>query len=811
VSSNTIEILIKATDKATGVIGKATGDLRNQFDSLGKAALKVGAGAALGGITALGAGLGLALSEAMEAEVNIAKLEAVLKATGGAAGLTKDEVLGMADSLSTVTRFSDDAILAGQTMLLTFTNIGEDTFPRATETMLDMAEMFGGVDAASVMLGKALNDPIQGVTALRRVGVQLTDAQEDMIKAMVESGDVAGAQTVILDELNREFGGIAKAAGQTLSGKLTILKNKFLNVAEAAGMRLLPVLSSLIDRYLTPLVPKIERVVAVFGNFIEMMSMGSRYWAEAGEALGFLMGNTDGANKVAFKMVQTFWDVVDVVKNLAGTIGGFISEHSQAFIAALAAIGAVIAGAAIAAGITAIAAAVMGLLSPLTLVIGAIALLAAAWAEDWGGIRTFVTDSVWPLLKPIFEDLKLWLEDTIPKAIDALETAFTDLKTAFDTGGLGAVGELILESLETGLGELSTWALDNIVTPIVATLVLTDWGEVGNTLQTLLEKFLGIAGSGLTDLGTWILDKIVAPVVLALAAVDWSAVGSTLLTLLEKFLSFAGRGLASMGEFIYQKIIAPTIEYLAGVNWSSVGSTLLTLLEKFLSFAGRGLASIGEFIYQKIIQPTIEYLATVDWGNVGSTLLILLEKLLGVVGSGIEDIGAWAYETVIAPIVAKLTSGDTYTALWESAKQAGSAIFDAIIAALGDLPNELIKIINDAIPNHVDFGSIHVPDLGPLGGGYDVPLYLEIPDSPIPHLGTGAIVTSPTLALLGEIEPEAVIPLSRLNGGGASGGRTLTINTVNVYGVQNATQLLDQLEQEARRRNRRLTTSMAGG
>jgi hypothetical protein len=60
-----------------------------------------------------------------------------------------------------------------------------------------------------------------------------------------------------------------------------------------------------------------------------------------------------------------------------------------------------------------------------------------------------------------------------------------------------------------------------------------------------------------------------------------------------------------------------------------------------------------------------------------------------------------------------------------------------------------------------------VPGLG--GKGFDVPN--------IPLLAQGGIVTSPTLAMIGEgAGPEAVIPLSRMNEFGMGGGGNVTIH-----------------------------------
>lgn len=258
--SETVEIIINAKDQASGVLKGVSGGL----SSLGNVATTLAKGALLGltaGVAALGTGLGIALSEAMEAQQGISQLEAVLKSTGGAAGVTKDMALDLADSLSGVTRFSDDAVLAGENLLLTFTNIGADVFPRATETLLDMATAMG-TDAKSgaIQLGKALNDPVAGITALTRVGVTFTDEQKKMIESMVAAGDVAGAQTIILDELQKEFGGSAEAAGQTFAGQLDILKNSLLNVAEGIGMALLPTLQGLTAFVTESVIPWIQGI-----------------------------------------------------------------------------------------------------------------------------------------------------------------------------------------------------------------------------------------------------------------------------------------------------------------------------------------------------------------------------------------------------------------------------------------------------------------------------------------------------------------------------------------------------------------------
>lgn len=188
-------------------------------------------------------------NEAIESQNAIMELEAVLKATGGAAGLTSDELQNMAGHLQKVTMFSDETIMAGQSMLLTFRNIGEDTFPRATEAMLDMAQMFGSVDSAAVQLGKALNDPIAGISALSRIGIQFTEEQKEMIENFMKTGDIASAQNIILKEVEMQIGGLAMAMGDTFAGQAEIFKNKISEVKEGIGNLILLALKPLLEYF----------------------------------------------------------------------------------------------------------------------------------------------------------------------------------------------------------------------------------------------------------------------------------------------------------------------------------------------------------------------------------------------------------------------------------------------------------------------------------------------------------------------------------------------------------------------------------
>lgn len=213
-------------------ITKKTQKLQDNLSSIAKKAAVafVGLGAAITGSIA---------AFRVQEQVELKTRQTII-ATGEAAGLTAQEIFNMAGALQEVTAFGDEAIIGGQNLLLTFKNIGKDVFPRVTEVMLDMSAAMGtGLKESAIQLGKALNDPKVGLTALQRVGITFTEAQKEQIKTMQELGDVAGAQKIILKELESQFGGIARTTAKG-TGAFIQLKNIVGDLVEDLGRELAP-------------------------------------------------------------------------------------------------------------------------------------------------------------------------------------------------------------------------------------------------------------------------------------------------------------------------------------------------------------------------------------------------------------------------------------------------------------------------------------------------------------------------------------------------------------------------------------------
>jgi hypothetical protein len=167
----------------------------------------------------------------------IGQIEASLKSTGNAANKTSEELQKTASRLQEISTFGDEEILQKVTaQLLTFTNISGDAFDRTQKAALDLATRLGGdLQGAAIQLGKALNDPVANLSALSRSGIQFSEAQKGLIKSLVETNRLSEAQTIILDELEKQYGGSAEAAAKLGLGPLKQLQNQFGDLLEDVG------------------------------------------------------------------------------------------------------------------------------------------------------------------------------------------------------------------------------------------------------------------------------------------------------------------------------------------------------------------------------------------------------------------------------------------------------------------------------------------------------------------------------------------------------------------------------------------------
>lgn len=256
-----------------------------------------------------------------------AQLRASLESTRGAAGRSFEQLKQQAADLQKQTLFGDETTQQAQAILLTFTNVRGEIFDRGIPAILDYATALKTAPKdAAIQLGKALNDPIKGISALGRAGVQFTDDQKGMITAMVQAGDTAGAQTLILKELETQFKGSAQAAAQSGLGGFTQLKNRLSDIQESVG--------SLITKGLTRLQPFLEKTVTFFEQLTARLTTGQKVTGKFASQVNGLVKVMKFLFNVSTFGSRVIWMIAGAISNSLSPAVSFVVNNFQAMITA---------------------------------------------------------------------------------------------------------------------------------------------------------------------------------------------------------------------------------------------------------------------------------------------------------------------------------------------------------------------------------------------------------------------------------------------------------------------------------------------
>ena len=504
----------KALDNAQKDLNTFSKKTKKAFDGLAKAGRNIGLGLAAVGVGAVAVGKDLieAGEAAATSNARIDQIADSMGLFGDEAKTATKRIKDLANEIARKTGIDQNQIKQAQATLLTFSEIAEtagdvgSSFDRATQASIDLAAAgFGTAETNAVQLGKALNDPITGLTALTRSGVTFTEEQKNLIASLVESGNTLEAQNMILAAIEQQVGGTAEATANS-SDKMSVA---FSQLQEKLGQKLLPVFEKVTNWVIDSLVPALEnaynKVVPAFQDA----------WQSLSDTLGPIIQQIREVLQPIFdRIVQFMKDNTEVVKVFF----------------------AVLAGAAVIAMIAALAAAFATLLNPFALVAVAIAGLAAGFKYAWENSETFRTivttvldvlstafNAWWETLKWIFENviggwdnIKAALElvkdafvlqfdiisgvvmtvyDAVKALVDAVKSAIDFVGDLGDVGG-GIVGGAVGGIKKAGgfLGGLIPFADGGIVTGPTPALI----GEAGPEAVIPLNQLGSVAGASIT-------------------------------------------------------------------------------------------------------------------------------------------------------------------------------------------------------------------------------------------------------------------------------------------------------------------------
>lgn len=707
-ADSTLSFSILAKDNASSTITKVGQRFGALHLSVGKVAKGVAAvGPALAGL-AVGAGIKQFIDDARES-ARVGRLtEQVIKSTGGAAKISADQVGDLATAISNKTGADDEAIQSGQNLLLTFTNIkngvgkGNDIFNQASQAITDMtAAMNGGevtaegMKTSSIQLGKALNDPIKGVTALQKVGVSFTADQKKQIKTLVESGNVMGAQKIILGELSKEFGGAAEAAADPVTKLKTIVGN----ASEAIGGALLPIVNKgatalgkvipkavglatmgvqamgaafqgegvtstgfigvmerigvtarkVFDGFKTYVLPRLKEfggflvgtiipAVVRFGGFVR--DQITTYVVPAVKNLVAVFGPL--VMEVGGKLVSAVKDlvpkIIDLGKTLADKVGpavlsvtGFLKEHQTAVRAVAVGIGAAVIAFK---GFQVVTGIISGVKGALLAVRGAMLAVNLAMAANPIGLVVAAIAGLAAGLIYAYKHSEKF-RDIVNGVGVALRAAYLAV-VGFVKGSIEWFKGLP-DSVKTAIGDAKNW--------------LVTKGK------DLIDGFLAGATSAMKSIGKWIKAHIVDPVVNSVKALFGIASPSKVFAQIGGFVIQGMLGgmlsaMRSVGGWLLRNVVAPVLNAFskAGQWLVNAGRNAVSGLLAGVSAYMRGIKGIGTWLYNHVIVPAVKpfasaatWLATEGGQLIGGMLSGIVTKMKGI--------GSWIKTNIIDPVV----------------------------------------------------------------------------------------------------------------------------------------------------------------
>lgn len=262
--------------------------------------------AALAGLGAASVAFINAGERAATSNARIEQIATSMQLFGNETQTVTKRLTHLAEAQARATGVDQNAIKEAQAKLLTFKELAVSademggSFDRATQLTLDLAAAgFGSATENATQLGKALNDPVKGITALTRSGITFTEAEKEQIAALVEAGKTFEAQDMILKAIETQVGGTAEATANATDK----LKVGFSQMSEQLGLALLPVLESLM--------PLLMGIVDFIGNNTDVV-------IGIGTAIGGFAAAIVAAN-IALRTWQTMTAVTTALNTALGT------------------------------------------------------------------------------------------------------------------------------------------------------------------------------------------------------------------------------------------------------------------------------------------------------------------------------------------------------------------------------------------------------------------------------------------------------------------------------------------------------------
>lgn len=410
-----------------------------------------------------------AIPAAQESQVALGQVQSALASMGDAAQRTLPQLQAQAEALMRLSTFDDDDILKKVTAnLLTFGNVSGDVFDRAQLAAVNLSARLGqDLQSSAIQLGKALNDPVKGITALSRVGVSFTEQQREQIKAMVAAGDTAGAQGIILGELEKQYGGAAKALRDATPGIES--QQAWADFQETIGKVALQVIP--------PLNEALSTLLGWFNNLSPRTQTFVVGAAAVAAALGPITLGVGG-------LISAFGILLPAIGPIAAALGTVATVITAGVIPAL----------------SSLIVALSPVLVPLAAVAAGVGAVYLAW-KNW--------DKIEPIVRNMYNAVKTWVLDKLNAVWNGVKAGIDTVKNAFFNLYDAVVGHSYIPDMVEGI-KVEMDKLPNVMVAPVADATEEAAKNFEHMAKGILGSLQGLAynikNGGVLDILSSVLD-----------------------------------------------------------------------------------------------------------------------------------------------------------------------------------------------------------------------------------------------------------------------------------------------------------------
>lgn len=495
----------------------------------------------------------------------------------------------------------------------------------------------------------------------------------------------AGMMSVVLEKLAENTAAMPEVTG-TAAHQWAAFRTDIANVKDEIGLALLPAFQTL---------------MGTLGEFAR------KYLPDV---IGLIKTHLVPAIEMA-----TAWLGEELPKAMA-----FLEEHSEEIVAWLKALGIGFGVAAVAA--TGFVIATSPVILPILAIAAAVALLATAWIEDWGGIQTTLTAFWEETARPILELIYVWFTETLPEALvtirDWFAMAWTNITTTLSDAWNAAVA--IFENVKL-------W-----FTITMPNALRQAWEDVKATLRAALAAVKQRVFNALTWLSNFWQETWNS--ITGFFRAVWDTIRVILLTALILILDIFGIKLEDLLAK-WRTTWDAAIAWLSAA-WNTIKTTVSEAAQAVYDFVKGQLDNIGEswtlawgLVSGKAteiwatIKTTVGDAAKAVWGYVSAQLDLLSEgwtlvwdavstkaseiwetikTTVGDAAKAVWTILAGWYEDIKAAVTDPLT--DAWQAIkdtLEDWKDLGKSLVGGIVSGITDKAKDIINAIKDAIKDAI--------------------------------------------------------------------------------------------------------------